>query len=113
MKVNRRILALVAAICFTVLGYFELTSEDKNLVLVILSFVVASLFLYTFFGRKAITSCSLSEINNNSKVMVLGPKKNEVTKAGAVKIASITFAAVVVSFGLGFGVGKLIYHIVH
>lgn len=113
MKGNRKILSLLAALSFTIVGYLELSNPERNLVLVIFSFLVAVVFLYGFFGRQLITSCSLSQINNESKDMVLGSKRKQVSKGKALKIATVTFTSIAVCFGLGFGVGKLLYHLIH
>ena len=113
MGSTERILALLAALIFTLFGYLELEKPVSNVLLVTLSFLVAGVFLYTFFGRKGIVSSSFTEINNESKTLVLGPKDKKVSKSSAFKIAMVTFGTVVVSFGLGFGVGKLFYHLIH
>ena len=112
MKRTERIAALTAALIFTIVGYLQI-DQEQNLVLATLTFFAAAVFFYLSVGKKAITSCTFSAINKESKSMIAGNGKGSLTKNQAVRVAFVTFMVVVVSFGIGFGTGKLIYHFIH
>ena len=112
MKRKDKVLGLLASLAFTIVGYLQI-DQSENKAMAGLSFLTAALFFYQAFGKKALTSCSFSALQDESKNMVTGDGKAFLNRNQAVKVAVITFLAVVVSFGIGFGVGKLIFHFIH
>ncbi len=112
MKKTEKIVYLIASAMFMVTGVLQV-DDEKDWYLPVLSFVVAGLLLYQSFGNSLTSSCSFKSMRNESKKMVAGDNKNLLTRNQAVKVALITFTAIVVCFGIGFGTGKLIYHFVH
>lgn len=112
MKRTERIAALTAALIFTIVGYLQI-DQEQNIVLASLSFFAAAVFLYQALGRNAITACTFSAMNRESKNIVVGGEKATLTKNQAYKVIFVTFLAVAVCFGIGFGTGKLIYHFIH
>ncbi|PRX53665.1 hypothetical protein [Flagellimonas meridianipacifica] len=112
MERKEKVLAVLASFTFTIVGFFQI-DQSENRALAGLSFLTAALFFYQAFGRKILSSCSFSTIKNESKSMVAGDGKAVLNRNQAVKVAFITFLAVVICFGIGFGVGKLLYHVIH
>ena len=112
MKKEERRIALVAALIFTVVGFLQI-DQSEDLVLATLSFIAAAMFFYQAFGKDVIRSCTFSALHDESKNIVVGDDKALINRNQAMKVALVTFLAVVVSFGIGFGVGKLIYHFIH
>ncbi|TAI49704.1 hypothetical protein [Flagellimonas allohymeniacidonis] len=113
MKSNEKILTLVAALIFTIVGYLRLEEADHNLLMVVMSFFAAAVLLYTYFGRKGISSFSFTQMNDQSKTLILGSETKEVSPPNNFKIRMVTFMTILALFGLGFGIGRLIYHLIH
>ncbi|MEL7269273.1 MAG: hypothetical protein AAGL34_06860 [Bacteroidota bacterium] len=109
MKRNERIVYLIAAALFVCTGMLQI-GKEKELILPILSFIVAGVLFYLAFGKKVVNNCSFSEMKREARKMVIKKPTNLLSKKQALKITAVTFLAVLVSFGMGFGVGKLIYH---
>ena len=112
MRRTERIAALIAASIFTIVGFLQI-DQQQGLVLATLSLIAAAVFFYQALGKRAITACTFSAMNKEAKNMVTGNGQGTLTKNQAVKVAFVTFMVVVVSFGIGFGTGKLIYHFIH
>ena len=110
---NERILALLAALLFTIVGFMELEKAEHSLLIATMTFFAAAIMLYFYFGKKGISSCSFAEINERSKTLVLESEAEKISKKDSFKVGTVTLLAILVSFGLGFGVGKLIYHLIH
>ncbi|MEM9000383.1 MAG: hypothetical protein AAGB24_08965 [Bacteroidota bacterium] len=71
------------------------------------------MFIHAFFQHreKETVNCSLGNIDNDRPTTLgFGTIK---TKRDLYKIIGVTFGTVVVFFGLGFLVGKLLYHIIN
>lgn len=109
MNRSERITYLIAAGLFTYAGILQIDGETK-LIFPILSFLVAGVFFYLAFGKKVLKSCSFSEMNKEARKLVTGRSTKALSRNQAVRVAAVTFLAVVVSFGMGFGIGKLLYH---
>ncbi|MEM1003612.1 MAG: hypothetical protein AAGH46_13275 [Bacteroidota bacterium] len=92
-----KILFLLASLAFNVAGFLQL-DQSENIVLAGLSFL---------------TACSFSGIKNTSKSILSGDGQTVLNGNQAIKVALVTFLAVVVSFGIGFGSGKLLYHLIN
>ncbi|MEL6303762.1 MAG: hypothetical protein AAFQ20_03125 [Bacteroidota bacterium] len=108
MKRSERIVYLIAAALFVCTGMLQI-GKEKEPILPILSFIVAGVLFYLAFGKKVVRSCSFSEMKKEARKMVVKkpiPKDTNTAK----KVTAVIFRAVLVSFGMGFGVGKLIYH---
>ena len=112
MKQKAKLMALLASLAFTIVGYLQF-DQSENKALAGLSFLTAALFFYTAFGRNVLTSCSLSKLKNASRNMITEDGKMLLNQNQSVKAALVTFLAIVVSFGIGFGAGRLIYHFIH
>ncbi|MEM9079047.1 MAG: hypothetical protein AAGC43_18555 [Bacteroidota bacterium] len=112
MKQKAKLMALLASLAFTVAGYLQI-DQTENMAIPTLSFLTAALFFYTAFGKKVLTSFSLTKIKSESRNMVAEDGKILLNRSQTFKVALLTFLAVVVTFGIGFGLGRIIYQFIH
>ena len=102
-------MALGTAGIFVVIGFINLNGAE-DLGITFLCFLSAGLFLYSYLGKSRMY-CSLSEINNSSRGIVLGDGDQKKNKWTPLQIGALTFFVILLFFSVGFGIGRAIYQI--
>ncbi|NAY92897.1 hypothetical protein GTQ34_13320 [Muricauda sp. JGD-17] len=107
-NVNKIMLLCVAAI-LTVVGYSVLNSS-QFVGITFICFLGASLFLLGYFGKSRVVF-GFSKIMEFSSEIILGNKSKNIDTLTHFRIELLTISALFVCFGLGFGVGRMLYQI--